>query len=530
MKKIFSILLFFNFFITSAQQGIVWQKTMGGSLQENFNSCVYDNFNGFLIGGSSSSSISGDKNDVNRGVNDVWIIKFNSNGTIEWQKTIGGNNADGLYKIINDSDGGFILGCSSSSNISGEKTEDSRGQNDYWLIKIDSQGNIIWQKTIGGEGIDVLRSITNTLDGGLLIGGTSDSIISGEKTENPRGDFFEFDYWVLKLDSDNTIEWQRTIGGDLSDRLYTVRTTTDGGYILGGESLSNISAEKTEDCRGDFDFWVVKLDIQGDIEWQKTLGGNGLEVYGDLIQTLDGGFLVGGYSYSGISGDKTEENHSDFADYWIIKLNNIGEIEWQKVIGGFESDYLETITQKSDGTIVLGGSSQSNISGDKTENSRGSSDFWLVLIDENGEILGQKTIGGLAADGVKDVVFTPNGNYFVGGNSLSDISGEKTETNRGGSDYWIMLLEPDVLSIEDQLFSNLKIFPNPTIQFVTISFQKPFNGKIIQTDVSGKQIQIQPIKDKESLSLEIIGAEGVYFLTFEDEKGVNQTLKVIKKL
>ncbi len=528
MKYYFIIILFSSF--TIAQPGIIWQKTIGGTLQENLNSCVYDNINGFLIGGTSSSPISGDKIDINRGVNDVWIIKFNINGTLEWQKTIGGNNTDGLYKIINDSDGGFILGCSSSSNISGEKTEDSRGLNDYWLIKIDSQGNIIWQKTIGGERIDVLRSITETSDGGLLIGGYSDSIISGEKTENPRGILFEFDYWVLKLDSNNNVEWQRTIGGDLSDRLYTVKTTTDGGYILGGESLSNISAEKTEDCRGDFDYWLVKLDIQGDIEWQKTLGGNGLEVYADLIETIDGGFLVGGYSYSGISGDKTMDNYSDFADYWIIKLNNIGEIQWQKVIGGFESDYLDSISQKPDGTTVLGGSSHSNISGDKTENSRGLSDFWLVLIDENGEIIGQKTIGGSAVDGVKDVLITPNGNYFVGGNSLSGISGEKTETNRGQSDYWVMLLEPDVLYVKEQLFSNLKIFPNPTVQLVTITFQKLFNGKIIQTDLSGKQIQIKSIKDKESLSLEIIGGEGVYFLTFEDEKGVNQTFKVVKKL
>lgn len=529
MKKIFSILLFCIFFSTSAQPGIVWQKTMGGSNLDYLESCIYLNNYGYVIGGTSNSSNTGDKTGISRGSADVWIIKFNENGSVDWQKTIGGNSGDALYEIIIDTDDGFILGCTSSSGISGEKVEISRGGSDYWLVKIDNLGNIVWQKTIGGSSNDSLRSIARTVEGGLFIGGISDSQISGEKTENTRGSQGESDFWVLKLDIENNIEWQRTIGGDFNDRLFTVRATADEGYILGGDSNSNISAEKSENARGNYDLWVVKLNNQGDIEWQRTLGGSDLEVYADLIETMDGGYLVGSYSNSDISGDKTENSKGSF-DYWLVKLNSQGEIQWQKTIGGSDGDYLYSMKQKPDGNYVLSGGSQSNISGDKTENSQGSSDFWSVLINENGDILGQKTIGGSEADTINDVLITPNGNYFVGGNSLSGISGEKTETNRGENDYWVMLLEPDVLSIEDQLFSNLKIFPNPTIQYVTITFPKPFNGKIIQTDVSGKQIQIKPINDTESVSLEIKGAEGVYFLTFEDEKGVNQTLKVIKKL
>lgn len=526
MKKAVLILLFSQFCI--AQPGINWQKTIGGSSFDFLSSSIFNQIDGFLLGGNSSSPISGDKIDFNRGVNDVWIIKIDVNGNIDWQKTIGGENTEGLYKIINESDGGFILGCASSSNISGEKTENSRGLNDFWLLKIDVFGSIVWQKTIGGNRIDVLRSIVKTSDNGLIVGGSSDSTISGEKTENPRGNFQNPDFWILKLNQDNEIEWQRTIGGDLSDRLLTIQITSDGGYILGGESNSNSSGEKNENSRGDFDYWIVKLNNTGEIEWQKTLGGSGLEVFGDLIISQDNGYIVGGYSTSPISGDKTLDNYGLF-NFWVLKLNSEGEIIWQKVYGGFEGEVLNSMKQKSNGNILLAGSSSSNISGVKTENSRGSSDFWLLEVDENGEILGQKTIGGSEADSIQDIFCLDDGRYFLAGNSRSGISGEKTETNRGETDYWVMLLEPNALSLDSTLFSEIKVFPNPTNKILDFRFPTPFTGKIAQTDSLGKVIQTLEIKNQLKFSTEVLGSDGIYFFTIENENGLSKTVKIVKQ-
>ena len=223
------------------------------------------------------------------------------------------------------------------------------------------------------------------------MGGYSESGISGEKTENFRGDF---DYWILKLDNSGNIEWQTTIGGNDSEVLSSMIQTTDGGFLVGGYSKSNISGEKTENSRGGNDCWIIKLNSSGNIEWQKTIGGSGTDYLFSLIETNDSGYLIGTTSTSNISGEKTE-NSNGYSDYWVLKLNNTGNIIWQNTIGGNQEDFLKDIIQTSDGKYMLAGWSYSNISGDKIENSRGEEDYWILKIDEIGEIIWQKTIGGI---------------------------------------------------------------------------------------------------------------------------------------
>jgi len=158
---------------------------------------------------------------------------------IEWQNTIGGSGRDISTVIQKTTDGGYLLGGVSQSNISGDKTEDSQGLEDYWLLKLDSMGNIQLQKTIGGNMEDDLMSVQQTTDGGYILGGYSQSDISGDKTENSQGDY---DYWVVKLDTIGNIQWQNTIGGNNQEFLNSIQQTTDGGYILGGMSQSDVSA------------------------------------------------------------------------------------------------------------------------------------------------------------------------------------------------------------------------------------------------------------------------------------------------
>nr|MBK9653886.1 hypothetical protein [Bacteroidota bacterium] len=213
-------------------------------------------------------------------------------------------------------DGGYVLGGYSSSNISGDKTEDSKGYNDYWVVKIDSLGAIVWQNSIGGNSGDYLYSIASSLDGGHVLGGWSGSNISGDKTENCNG---SVDYWVVKIDSLGAIVWQNTIGGDESDELLSITPSPDGGYVLGGWSYSNISGDKTENSNGSYDYWVVKIDSIGAIVWQNTIGGSSDEYLYSITPTPDGGYVLGGLSRSNISGDKTENRNGGY-DYWIVKM------------------------------------------------------------------------------------------------------------------------------------------------------------------------------------------------------------------
>jgi hypothetical protein len=240
-----------------------------------------------------------------------------SNGRIQ----LGGNYSDALNAIHQTSDGGFILGGCSDSNISGDKTENCFGDTDFWIVKTDGMGNIQWQNTIGGSSIDLLNAIQQTTDGGYIVGGTSMSTISGDKTEDSLGNF---DYWILKTDSTGNIQWQNTIGGSSVDEAFTIQQTSEGGYILGGYSKSQISGDKSENCldpREVQDYWIVKTDSIGNIEWQNMLGGISADILQSIEQTTDAGFILGGYSNSYLSEDKKEDSLG-VLDYWIVKMTN----------------------------------------------------------------------------------------------------------------------------------------------------------------------------------------------------------------
>ncbi|WP_266204836.1 T9SS type A sorting domain-containing protein [Pontibacter kalidii] len=420
---------------------------------------------GYILGGTSLSGESADKSDTLRGDTDYWIVKVDSTGAKEWDKTFGGSDRDEFSSLEQTSDGGYILGGASLSESSGEKSEDSRGEFDYWVIKLDAQGNIEWEKTFGGESSDWLRDIIQTSDGGYLLGGTSSSGVSGEKSEPSRG---ENDFWVIKLDADGNKEWDHTYGGDKSDLLAQLQQTNDGGFILGGSSESGISGEKSEPSRGSqddfgmgYDYWIVKIDEEGNKEWDRTFGGLLADYLSDVIQTEDGGYLLGGSSGSSIGADKSEEfRGGEFGDYWIVKTDSNGNKEWDRTYGGTDSDELSSIQQTSDGGYVLGGVSESDASGEKSEDSKGSTDFWIVKTDAEGNIEWDKTIGGSSGEGLSKIIEVNPGDYIIAGTSSSGVSGDKSEPNRGVAiDYWIVKL-----NVEEPCTS-----PTPSISVVPTS-------------------------------------------------------------
>ena len=358
---------------------------MGGSESDFFTTMRSTSDGGLIAGGTSYSNKSFEKSADGRGNGDYWIVKTDKHGKIQWDKTIGGNDNDNLASVIQTSDGGYALIGTSTSNTSFEKSEDSRGSSDYWLVKLDSKGNIQWDKTIGGNGSEYIDNIVQTKDGGYILAGSSDSKISGEKSENSRGGF---DYWVVKLDKTGKKIWDKTVGGSYDEWCSPLALTNDGGVIVGGFSYSNISGEKTENSRGGGDYWLVKLDGKGNMQWGKTIGGSADDYCHGLYQTPDGGYIIAGSSLSGISGEKTEYNRGG-ADYWAVKLDKNRNIQWDKTIGGSADDWCSNhglILTKSGGYMIVGGS-LSSASGDKSEYSRGGADYWVVNLAYNGKFL-----------------------------------------------------------------------------------------------------------------------------------------------
>ena len=445
MKKfLFALLFISNFLFFSPQESFgqnplvkQWDYRYGGLDVDWFNAFQQTNDGGYILGGESMSNVSGDKTQPSWGDYDDWIVKINSLGIYQWDKRFGGDNDDRLNALQQTTDGGYILGGSSRSGITGDKSETSRGVIDYWVVKIDSLGIKQWDKRFGGNKIEELFSLEQTADGGYILGGDSYSGISGDKTQpNWDASLYSPDYWIVKIDSSGGLQWDKRFGGTGYDELRSIHQTKDGGYIMGGFSNSGIGGDKTQPNWGYSDYWIVKTDSAGNYQWDKRFGGTEDDGLNSLQQTSDGGYILGGISQSDISGDKTQPTWGSF-DYWIIKIDSIGNQQWDKDFGGTYVEELFNI-QKINGGYFISGSSYSPISGDKTEDNLGVEQTWILKTDSLGNKEWDRTIFTTGHDEVSMGLQTSDGCYAMALTTDANAGGYKTQPNWGSQDYWII--------------------------------------------------------------------------------------------
>jgi hypothetical protein len=413
-----------------------WDAGFGGTDNEQLAAAQQTSDGGYITGGYSESGISGDKTQETQGTSDYWVVKTNADGVKQWDARFGGTSVDQLTALQQTADGGYILGGISFSDAGGDKTQASQGQSDYWIVKIDANGVKQWDARYGGSSFDELHSLQQTTDGGYILGGSSFSGISGDKTQATQGGK---DFWIVKTDGNGVKQWDARFGGTLFEELFSIRQSTDGGYIMGGYSLSDVDGDKTSPAQGRFDYWVVKTNASGIKEWDADFGGIDDDWLTQLSQTTDGGYILGGWSWSGNTGNKSQAVKGD-NDYWIIKINNLGIKQWDKDFGGNTNDYLNAIQQTADGGFILGGYSSSLISGDKTQDTKGGTDYWVVKTDANGVKQWDADFGGSDFDFLYAVQQTADGGYLLGGYTSSGISGDKTQDSKGVNDYWIIKL------------------------------------------------------------------------------------------
>lgn len=421
------------FTLNSYSQDLLWEKSYGGKHADYLMDVQPTADYGFILAGSSLSQKSGNKSEGNNGDLDYWIWKMDEKGDLNWQKNIGGSGSDFLQSIKLTVDGGYILAGNSSSNRGYSKMEDSKGLDDYWIIKLNAKGDQEWQKTIGGSGQEQLKTICQTKDGGYIIGGSSSSGKSGDKTE---AGFGSLDFWIVKLDSKGIIEWQKTLGGRYTDQFRALETTTDGGYIIGGYSNSPQSSVKTDSNKGIGDYWVLKLDAKGEIEWQKILGGNKDDQLYVVHQTNDKGYIIGGNSDSSSNNNKTSSN-ANGTDFWVVKLDGSGEILWQQSYDFGKVDVLTSLVENDDDTFLIGGYAQGevNTSGrlGRQKAKNGTDDFIALKINEKGEELWSKTVGSDGQDILKKVIETRDGGYVMAGTSNPQEKPINYKTSSTGS-------------------------------------------------------------------------------------------------
>ena len=521
-RNILVIVLLLSQLFCSAQD-ILWEKSYGGIHSEYLFDAQPTADYGFILAGSSLSGKTGNKLQDNINNLDYWVWKMDEQGDMDWQKSFGGTDADFLQSVRNTRDGGFILAGTSSSMKSGDKMEDSFGKEDFWIIKLNAKGDEEWQKTLGGTGSDVLTAIHQTRDGGYIIGGSSDSMVSGIKTEPNYG---SLDYWIIKLSSSGTIEWQKTYGGQYMDQLESILPTRDDGFIVGGWSNSMKSGNKTEDSFGEGDYWVLKLDKSGDIEWQRTLGGEEDDHLYVIIETMESGYLLGGSSRSGTSGNKSRSNGKG-TDFWLVKLTEGGEIDWQSTYDFGRTDVLSSIVENEDGTFLVGGHSKTENTGLKSLDKKGINDFIALKIAADGEERWRRTIGSAGEDNLKKLVETRDGGYLLAGTSNGKASRDKN-TGQGLSDFWVVKLRDKEKDEEKDRLSSLEAFPNPTEAFTNIIVNHDFeNGTASVYDISGKQLQFFEIKNRTvPISLQGL-AIGVYIVTVSTNFST-ESVKILK--
>lgn len=511
MKLLFSTLSLL-FFISNlnAQPTIEWAKSVGGSADESemytdkLCSTQQTNDGGFIFAGYTSS-MDGDVT-ANQGKQDAWVVKFGNSGDLVWQRTYGGSQYDAARSIRQTDDGGYIMG-----GISYSVDGDILGGHDsgeFWIVKLDSTGEIQWQSLLGGSGGDILSSIQQTSDGGYIAIGT---------TTSKDGDVFGFDgffnIWVVKLNEVGEIQWQKVLGGLVQDTGMDIIQTIDGGYILASYVASN--SVFVFGNHGDFDAWIVKLSADGDLEWRKAYGGTGFEAATAIRQTSDGGYVFVGLAQS-TNGDVTE--NKGLADFWIVKLKASGAIEWQRTYGGSGSEGAWAFQQTSDGGYIVGGSSKSN-DGDMTDG-RGDFDYWLLKLSSLGELQWQKALGGTGIDYLGDVWQTNDGGYLVSGVSKSEDGDISDHHGVDNLDYWIVKLSAELIDVEEiTTFEPLEIYPNPAQN--TVFLQEEAEGGTLQvriTNAQGQTLLQQAIPNGSSLDVSNLPS-GVYSVMAVTDSG-----------
>ena len=406
-------------------------STLGGTRNESAQSVTETKDGGYLVCGFTQS-IDGDILTSQNSIQyDYWLLKFNSSNTLLWQKTLGGTKDDKAYKIINTSDNGFAIAGYSKSNDGDVINND--GFEDIWITKLDSNGNFQWTTNTGFSGTDQGYSIIQTTDGGYFVGAILDVTASGGQGNSRSLSAAKHaggDYWALKLSSSGNIEWRKYFGGANTDTCYDVAETTDG-YILVGSSDSNDVDIKNN--KGSYDFWVVKTDKTGKLLWEKSYGGSELDEARAITKTDDGNFLIVGDTRS---SDKDVSKNNGGADLWLIKINNNGDLLWEKTYGGSSFDVGRSIHKTTDGGYLISGSSRSN---DNNITNKGQNDAWILKINATGDLQWQKTIGGTNIDFCYDAIQLSNGTIVaVGESSSNDFD---ILTNKGFSDALIITLK-----------------------------------------------------------------------------------------
>lgn len=408
-----------------------WVKNFGGSGEDTARSIVRTSDGGYAILGFSNS-MDGELSHKTTNVNDYWLLKLDEGGNVLWSRTYGGSKDDRGQSVVQTMDGGYaITGYAMSSDGDGSNNE---GFHDNWILKLDAQGNIEWEQSFGFSGHDHSYDLVQTADGGFFFVGFLDiTAAEGDgnygKGATTRHGVGEF--WGTKIDGAGNLQWRRYFGGTNNDRAHAVVQANDGGFVMTGFSESDDF--DISNTRGSYDFWVIKINAIGELLWERSLGGSGIEIAQDIAKTADNGYVLTGNTFS--TDNEISRNHGE-SDFWLVKINDNGELVWEITYGGSKFDAAESVSLSSDGGFIISGNSKSNDK-DVTENA-GENDLWILKTDADGNVVWQSSYGGLDLDFGFDAIETSEKDIIVVG-EVKSIDWEGVQ-NKGLTDMVVIKL------------------------------------------------------------------------------------------
>jgi len=342
----------------------IWAKAYGESGDDTGMAVAIADNGDIIVAGYTNSFGAGDY--------DFLVLRLDESGDIKWQKAYGGSDRDLGYAVAIAGNGDII--------VAGQTSSFGAGGDDFWILRLDSNGNIKWQKAYGGSSNDRVEAVAIAENGDIIIAGRTYSFGAGN-----------YDFWVLRLDENGNIKWQKAYGGSSYENLHAVTVAPNGDIVVVGRAESFGA--------GGDDFWVLRLDENGNIKWQKAYGGSSTDIAEAVAIADNGDIIVAGWTNSFGAGDY---------DVWVLRLDENGNVKWQKAYGGSDSDGAIDVTIADNGDIIVAGWTYSF-------GVEGTDDIWILRLDENGNIKWQKAYGGNNSDGAEAVVVTENGDIIVAG-------------------------------------------------------------------------------------------------------------------
>ncbi|TZF92251.1 T9SS type A sorting domain-containing protein [Chryseobacterium panacisoli] len=516
MKKIYLGALTLCAILGTSAQEVVWQKDIKSSTQDFLSQITTTIDQQYLITGSSiqskNQSQAGGSQKQNNGY-DFHLVKLNQQGEEVWEKYFSGSSHDYLSATVTTQDGGSLLAGTSYSGKGLDKKDDSKGGSDIWLIRINEFGDELWQKTLGSSFDEEARAVIQTTDLGFFVAGNIQNTSKGYGSK---------DVLITRLDKDGKELSQLILGGKGLDEVEKMIPTRDGGALLGIYSRSSLGGTKKTENFGEGDYWILKLDKNGRVEWEKNFGGKGDDHLRTLALTSTG-FIIGGESRSERSGNKTA-GLEEGSDLWLMSLNERGEEQWQKSYNFGNRDILmgmnviHSADAQSSKGILLGGYTQAEGRVETDDET-----FWMLYLDHNGNEQWRKHVSGESRkkeERLSDLKLNRDGSIILAGTSAEELGKENWKIVKLGDKQVDQLIEK----------YDIKIYPNPVSDYAYVEIGFDFkDADILLYDMSGRQLQSLKTKNRVTKINTQALIQGAYLVTIKTDNNKTANAKLIKK-